>query len=135
MEKKSKMERLVSDTERSITEKKEVVLQKIEQENDASGASEKSGGAGLPPTEALKRFFDRVPLSSVPGIGNAGGKLALQALTARLTVLCLLKVKHQLCFKSRRDVIEEDVNDTALVSYYLLRGCKSTCTMGRRGVC
>lgn len=74
----SKLERLVSDTERSIHEKKDVVMHKIEQENEnlEGSDSEKAAapGAGLPPTEALKRFFDRIPLFSVPGIGNAGGK-------------------------------------------------------------
>jgi len=70
----SKLERLVSDTERSIHEKKDVVMHKIEQENEnlEVSDSEKPAGAGLPPTEALKRFFDRIPLFSVPGIGNAG---------------------------------------------------------------
>lgn len=72
----SKLERLVSDTERSIHEKKDVVMRKIEQENENLEVSDskKPAGAGLPPTEALKRFFDRIPLFSVPGIGNARGK-------------------------------------------------------------
>lgn len=75
MEDKTKLERLVSDTERSIHEKKDVVMQKIEQENENLEApdSAKPPGGGLPPTEALKRFFDRIPLFSVPGIGSAGG--------------------------------------------------------------
>lgn len=76
MEDKSKLERLVSDTERSIGEKKAVVMHKIEKENEDLEApdGEKPPGGGLPPTEALKRFFDRIPLFSVPGIGNAGGE-------------------------------------------------------------
>jgi len=76
MEDKPKLERLVSDTERNIHEKKDVVQQKIEKENESIDVeeSEKPKGAGLPPTEALKRFFDRIPLFSVPGIDNAGGE-------------------------------------------------------------
>lgn len=72
-----KLERVVSDTERSIHEKKDVVMQKIERENENLELpdSAKHPGGGLPPTEALKRFFDRIPLFSVPGIGNAGGEL------------------------------------------------------------
>lgn len=72
-----KLERVVSDTERSIHEKKDVVMQKIEHENENLELpdSAKHAGGGLPPTEALKRFFDRIPLLSVPGIGNAGGEL------------------------------------------------------------
>lgn len=76
MEDKPKLERLVSDTERNIHEKKDVVQQKIEKENESIDAeeSEKPKGAGLPPTEALKLFFDRIPLLTVPGIDNAGGE-------------------------------------------------------------
>ena len=76
MEGASKLERVVSDTERSIHEKKDVVMQKIERENENLEVpdSAKPGG-GLPPTEALKRFFDRIPLVSVPGIGNSEGEL------------------------------------------------------------
>ena len=73
----TRLERVVSETERSIHEKKDVVMQKIERENEnlELADSAKHPGGGLPPTEALKRFFDRIPLFSVPGIGNAGGEL------------------------------------------------------------
>jgi len=89
MEDKSKLERLVSDTERSIHEKKDVVQQKIEQENESLEAPdcEKPPGGGLPPTEALKRFFDRIPLFSVPGIGNAGGEILPLHCPSRITTV------------------------------------------------
>jgi hypothetical protein len=68
------MERLVSETERGILEKKEVVMQRLEKEDRRHDKQAQKAGTALQPTEALKVFFDRIPLFSVPGIDNAGGR-------------------------------------------------------------
>ncbi|CAK9203281.1 unnamed protein product [Sphagnum troendelagicum] len=66
------MERLVSETERGILEKKEVVMQRLEKEDRRHDKQAQKARTALQPTEALKVFFDRIPLFSVPGIDNAG---------------------------------------------------------------
>ncbi|CAK9863884.1 unnamed protein product [Sphagnum jensenii] len=66
------MERLVSETERGILEKKEVVMQRLEKEDRRHDKQAQKTKTALQPTEALKVFFDRIPLFSVPGIDNAG---------------------------------------------------------------
>jgi CBS domain-containing protein len=62
----------VSETERGILEKKEVVMQRLEKEDRRHDKQAQKAGTALQPTEALKVFFDRIPLFSVPGIDNAG---------------------------------------------------------------
>ncbi|CAK9203310.1 unnamed protein product [Sphagnum jensenii] len=66
------MERLVSETERGILEKKEVVMERLEKEDRRHDKQAQKARTALQPTEALKVFFDRIPLFSVPGIDNAG---------------------------------------------------------------
>lgn len=60
------LHRIISDTERGLEEKKASVLQNLEQPS-------KETSHVVQPTEALKIFFDRIPLHSVPGIRNEGG--------------------------------------------------------------
>jgi hypothetical protein len=71
------MERLVSETERGILEKKEVVMQRLEEEDRRHDKQAQKARTALQPTEALKVFFDRIPLFSVPGIDNAGGRSSI----------------------------------------------------------
>ncbi len=74
---RSKMERLVSETGRGILEKKEVVMQRLEKEDRRHDKQAQKTRTALQPTEALKVFFDRIPLFSVPGIDNAGGRSSI----------------------------------------------------------
>nr|XP_024366322.1 SNF1-related protein kinase regulatory subunit gamma-1-like isoform X3 [Physcomitrium patens] len=73
MASKPELERLVSATERTVLEKKELVMNNIEEENKNLQApdGEEIKGGGLQPTEALKQFFNHVSLFSAPGISNA----------------------------------------------------------------
>lgn len=77
MASKPELERLVSATERTVLEKKELVMNNIEEENKNLQApdGEEIKGGGLQPTEALKQFFNHVSLFSAPGISNAEGDL------------------------------------------------------------
>ncbi|EFJ15015.1 hypothetical protein SELMODRAFT_445715 [Selaginella moellendorffii] len=59
------LEELVADGDSSLENKKEAVIHSIE-----AGSRTDTENSSLEPTEALKVFFDRVPLFSIPGIDN-----------------------------------------------------------------
>ncbi|KAL3686181.1 hypothetical protein R1sor_004203 [Riccia sorocarpa] len=65
------LKRVVSDTDRGLLQKKDAVAQNFE---DISNEGEQGIAQlrALRPTEALKAFFERIPLHSIPGIDNSG---------------------------------------------------------------
>ncbi|MCO5574836.1 hypothetical protein L7F22_028629 [Adiantum nelumboides] len=77
----SEIRRTVSGTHRELSEKKGIVVEKLRmvqqevqheegQSAEEESPSEEQALKGPPPSQALKVFFDRIPLSSIPGLKN-----------------------------------------------------------------
>ncbi|KAL2654221.1 hypothetical protein R1flu_022349 [Riccia fluitans] len=65
------LRKLVSETDRGLLQKKDAVSQNVEhlsKEGEHGSAQLRA----VRPTEALKAFFDRIPLQTIPGIKNTG---------------------------------------------------------------